>query len=257
MKKLITVLTALLLGSCSGANSDPPPAPTPPSGQNNGPALNNIEPPGPSGTVQPGESVRELGPIAYSDSGGHGNSGPDRIGMCRLVLNGHALAILEFETGIEELVKVESDCSGPYAAGAYKYRVNTLAVAGGTELPRSFQLVVVGIEVFTGAEPGDVILAQLRELDGEWFLDANLRAELGRDELIEDQLHIDVPGQFEELSKEAVERFDAFAEHCPDHVDLLANDDVWRRFLKDPSYRGCVPWDEEGECDRPDCRPRE
>ncbi len=133
---------------------------------------------------------------------------------------------------------VARDCTDPYAATAYAYPTEVLAVVAGKTLPVQLEVVAVGGDDFHGVLPekGETWLLALQEIQGECILWIPLKICL---EETTSQCREWLPHEFEAFSEEAMEALGALQVHCPPHNRSLSETIVLRYF--DPYHRGCAP----------------
>lgn len=247
-RQLHTIAIGLLLVACSSPGKTDRP------GTANDPDQPDVS------VVAAGEAVEDLGILNYSADGGNANADLSPVDTCGMVIRGGSLAILEFQTGIMETAIAELDCSGPYAESALKYRVRTLAVAAGPELPREFELIAVGHTIMVEKYEGDTVIAQVREANGEWFVGINLQVDLNADAIVtpERGRAIHLPHTFEELSEAAMRKAEDLPGECSERAQWAMTDAEWADYQLNPRTRGCRPVSGDtgtgdADCNRQDC----
>lgn len=208
--------------------------------------------------VAPGTKSQALGSLRYRPSvqDSHCEDCPPKVySACTQSQSASSLAVVEI-VEIGEVFRPSCEDTGPFGQAYIEAEVDTLAVAGGRELPRSFVLTQFGNQA--PIEVGTRWLLGVREVDEHLVYMTYLQLDHGgnaipapRDELY----RMELPSSFEELVEEAEPIFEDFYRAC-DGVHR-SDEQMRRRIYKEYECREPVP-DEDPEpedpCDGdPDC----
>jgi len=237
---------------CSGDEQNNPNNNTPANEQDNN--VENTE------VVKPGQTRKAISKINYlasssGSAGGHFHDGEQKISLCEIVSGTDSLAIVEITTS-EPVNVYNCDNPNPYRQSYRNVHFEVLAVAGGQELPVNSTMVLgsrLGIEHET--TEGDFWLLGVNEVGEELYLPFATKISINQDEVLgELDSNLDLPRNFDDLSRESIKAFDNFSEHCSGYSDRGKNDEWWfnAMHLRDECQED-EPVDEEPEEEHDPC----
>ncbi len=206
--------------------------------------------------VQAGQNLSGSSFFEYSSPDGDSDCDGDcdsTLDVCDLVNGAHSLALLR--TSDYRLSEYDYECAGESSfARTFVSEAEVLGVAAGKSLPEltTVSMPEIGFETESCLESGTFI-AILRFVEGRPWVGfclpvepTNLEPEPPRGDK-----KIQLPGSFEELSRQSIEAMANFEDVCPDErpADKTRSDAIFARLEECPPPAPFVPNDDPPEDD--------
>ncbi len=206
--------------------------------------------------VQAGQNLSGSSFFEYSSPDGDNDCDGDcdsTLDVCDLVNGAHSLALLR--TSDYRLSEYDYECAGETSfARTFVFEAEVLGVAAGKNLPELAMMSIpeIGFETERCLESG-TFLGIVRTVEGRSWIafclpvePTNLEPEPPRGDK-----KIQLPGSFEELSRQSIEAMADFESVCPDvrTGDLSTLDSIFARLEECPPPAPFVPNDDPPEDD--------